>query len=742
MHLTNKKIHMVGIGGIGMSGLAFLLCEMGCKVSGSDIIENSIMEKLRRKGITITIGHNGRHLKGQELCVYSSSIRMDNPELLAAKSGKIPVISRSELLKMVMDKNERIIGVTGTHGKTTITAMASLMLEKAGFDPSVLIGGESPHFSGNAKLGKERTIVAEVDESDGRFVILKGVTHLIVPNLEREHPEHYRDERHLVDTFGNFLGRLSPGSVLFYGMESRNLRKLTKSYKGKTISFGLSGETDVYAAGIKAKAFGTIFDCFYKKGKLGRFTINIPGTHNVLNALAVISLGIQLKIDTGRIKRALASYKGVKRRFEVTGELNGAKIVEDYAHHPTEIKATISAACSLKPRRLIVVFQPHRYTRTKLFYKEFAGSFTGADEVILTDIYSAAESSIKGATSGSIYKIMAKDTSRPVKLLKKDAIPRYLSLKAKKGDLVLVLGAGDIGKIAHEMGFPKIKGSVIFNEPLFKHTTFRVGGPCRIWVKAENEPSLKKVLVFAKSEQKKTLIIGGGSNILAKDEGFNGIAIHMRGRRFKNITFFGTGVTAGSGVTLSRLIDLACKKGLAGMEGLVGIPGTVGGAIFMNSAYTQKISDCLKEVKVMDMATGEIKIIKRKDLRFGYRHSNLEGYIILEAQFRLRRGKKELLVKRKKDLLEIRKAEQPLGYFSAGCIFRNPKGSISAARYIDTSGLKGKRVGGAEISRIHANFIINLKNAKADDILRLIELMRKRVKSRFNVDLVPEVKIV
>ncbi len=736
-----SKIHMVGIGGIGMSGLSFLLAEMGCKVSGSDIEENSIIKRLRRKGVLVNIGHDGSHVKGKDLVVYSSSIPKSNPELVAAKSRKMPVISRTELLKMLMDKNKRIVAVTGTHGKTTITAMASLMLEEAGFDPTVLIGGESPHFGGNAKLGKSETLVAEVDESDGRFVIMRP-THIIMPNLEKEHVEHYKDEAHLVDTFRRFLNAQSAKSIFFYAIEDRNLRKIAASYKGKTFSFGFSKKADVYAASVEQDAFKSAFDCFWKKRKVGRFTINIQGVHNVLNALAVISLGIELKVDTSTIKHALASYKGVKRRFELIGELNGAKIVEDYAHHPTEIRATISAARSLKPRRLIAVFQPHRYTRTKSFYKEFSDSFAGANEVILTDVYSAMEDSISGATSRSIYDIMAKKNNPlPVKLLEKVAIPRYLSIKAKNGDLVLILGAGDIGKIAQEVRFPKIKGRAIFNEPLFKHTTFRVGGPSGIWVEPEDETALKKILTFAKSKRKKTLIIGKGSNILAEEGGFNGIAIHLGGG-FKNITFSGTKVTAGAGAMLSHLVDLACKKGLKGMEGLVGIPGTVGGAVFMNSGYRQKISDSLREVRVMDRTDGSIRIIKRKNFRFGYRYSNLDRYIILEAQFRLRAGKKEILLQRKKALLEIKKREQPLGSFSAGCVFRNPKGKISAARYIDMSGLKGKRIGNAEVSRTHANFIINLKNAKAGDISRLIGFIRRRVKSEFSVDLIPEIVIL
>ena len=445
-----KKIHMVGIGGIGMSGLAFILIEMKTKITGSDIEENNLIKKLRLMGAIINIGHSSSHIKDQDLVVYSSSIRPDNPELVAAANKKIPVISRIELLKRLMERNKKVVAITGTHGKTTITAMASLVMEEAGLDPTVLIGGESPHFGGNAKIGKTKTLVTEVDESDGRFVILRP-THIIIPNLEREHVEHYRDEAHIVDTFRQFLTLQSKESLLFYRIEDPNLQKIVSFHRGKSVSFGFSQDADIYADNVKIGIFKVEFDAFHRKKKLARFTINIPGVHNVLNALAVISLGIEMGIKTDAIKRALTSYKGVKRRFEVIGEVNGARVVEDYAHHPTEIKATITAAYSLKPRRLITVFQPHRYTRTKSFYKEFSVSFAGSDEVILTDVYAATEDKIKGVTTKDIYDIMAKDKTTPVKLLQKDKIPPYLSKKVKSGDIILILGAGDIGRTAHEV---------------------------------------------------------------------------------------------------------------------------------------------------------------------------------------------------------------------------------------------------------------------------------------------------
>lgn len=433
-----------------MSGLAFLLSGMGCEVSGSDIEENAIIKKLRKKGIAVNIGHAASLFCAPDIVVYSSSIRMNNPELASAKKRGIPAIPRMELLKMLMDGYKQRIAVLGTHGKTTITAMASLLAEKGGLDPTILIGGESPHFNGNAKLGKAGTFIAEADESDGRFIILEP-THIIMPNLEWEHAEYYSDEGRLLSVFKKFMGAQPAKTRFFYRIEDANLRALARIKKGKAVSFGFSERADVYASNIKIGERKIEFDCFYKRKKIGLFVLNIPGVHNVINALAVISLALELGIGANTIRKAIASYKNAARRFEVIGDLKGVRVVEDYAHHPTEIRAVISAAHSTAPKRIIAVFQPHRYTRTKSFCGEFSRAFGGSDEVILTDVYSASEDRIKGADAKSIYNSMRENKSAPVRLMAKDRIPGYIFGRRKPGDLVLVLGAGDIWKTGREL---------------------------------------------------------------------------------------------------------------------------------------------------------------------------------------------------------------------------------------------------------------------------------------------------
>jgi len=287
----------------------------------------------------------------------------------------------------------------------------------------------------------------------------------------------------------------------------------------------------------------------------------------------------------------------------------------------------------------------------------------------------------------------------------------------------------------NNISFPKIKGKVVFDEPLSRHTTFRVGGRCMAWCVPESEKDLKCILNFARKKKKKIFLMGMGSNVLCGDNGFKGFVAHLGHENFRKIIFSGNKIISGAGVSLNYLIDFLCRKGHSGLEGLAGIPGSLGGAIYMNAGYKGNISDSLESVRVMDKKNLRVRDIKKKNIAFGYRHSNLSGYIILEGTFRLKREDKKTLLKRKKEYMKMRKREQPAGLPNAGCVFKNPEQNIPAALLIEMLGLKGKRIGGAEVSMKHANFIINAKNAKAADIKRLIDLIRKKVKSNFHMNL-------
>ena len=439
-----KHIHMIGIGGIGMSGLARIFADRGLKITGSDLKNNRLIEKLRKRGCDIRIGH-GKIYGTPGAVVRSFIIKDNNPEVIQAGIRNIPVLERSELLKELFESKARSVAVTGTHGKTTTTAMISCIFDKAGLDPTVLIGGEVDYFDGNARSGKGDILVSEVDESDGYLPKISS-QHAIITNIEKEHMEYYKDMRNLLEAFKGFIHKRRNG-VIFYNKDDSNLRRLTDGYKGKRISFGSSGNCDFYPRSIKENGLSQEFICFKKKKKLGNVCINIPGRHNVFNALAAISCGLEFGLEFDKMRDILSTFKGVKRRFEIKAAVNDIILVEDYAHHPTEIKAVIGAASKLNRKRVIVIFQPHRFTRTAYLEKEFSKAFKDADELILTDIYPASEDPIQGVSINNIHNGVEKEGLRLVKTLPKDEIAPYLKKIVKSQDIILVLGAGDINGI-------------------------------------------------------------------------------------------------------------------------------------------------------------------------------------------------------------------------------------------------------------------------------------------------------
>ena len=521
---------------------------------------------------------------------------------------------------------------------------------------------------------------------------------------------------------------------------------------GKKLDFGFSSECMLRAYKIKLDTEGSTFRIIYKGYDYGKFRLNIPGMHNVTNVLSVILLGIEMGLDFDTINRTLLDYKGVKRRFERKAFINGVCIIEDYAHHPTELKATIKTAQGLGFERIISVFQPHRYTRTKHFSDEFSKSFTGCHEVILTDVYSASEKKLRGVSTENIYDMMARCKSPATRNLEKSAISLYLSLMLRRGDLVLILGAGDIGEIIpeiinnlkrmsnHNLLESGFKGRIIFNEPLSMHTTFAIGGPCRIFIEPHDIADLRIVLRFIRMNKMRYYILGNGSNVLVEDKGFEGAIIHPGGE-FEKIKFSKDGIQAGCAVQLSELIRRAADEGLGGMECFMGIPATVGGAVFMNAGGVCRISEFVKEIKVMDK-DGKIIRLRNKKIKFDYRYSGLEKYIILEVTFCLEKKPRDVILNEINKYLYHKKMTQPIGRKSAGCIFKNPYHIHHAGKLIELCGLKGKRIGGAEVSKTHANFIVNSKNASARDVIELIRLIKRNVKHKFKIELEPEVKII
>jgi UDP-N-acetylmuramate--alanine ligase len=447
-----KHIHLVGIGGIGMSGIAELLLNLGYTVSGSDIKSTEVTAHLSDLGGSVFLGHSPRNIRGADVVVFSSAVRNDNPELIEARQNAIPVIPRAEMLAELM-RLKYGIAIAGSHGKTTTTSMIASILTKGGLDPTVVIGGRLNIWGGsNARLGNSDFLVAEADESDGSFLALSPSI-AVITNIDREHIDFYQSMNNLRETFVNFINK-----VPFYGrailcLDDSEVQGLLPRLKKSYLTYGLTPQSDLRADEVSKEGLSTHFIVYLRDKVAGKATISTPGDHNVLNALAAIGVGIELEIDFELIKEGLKDFGGLARRFEIKDEKNGILFLDDYGHHPTEIVKTIGAAKECWPhRRLVVVFQPHRYTRTKDLYDKFVVSFNQADYLIITPLYGAGEEPLPGVDSEFLYRGIRDHGHRAITLCanKEESISHLLT-ELNPGDVVLTLGAGDIHFVGTEL---------------------------------------------------------------------------------------------------------------------------------------------------------------------------------------------------------------------------------------------------------------------------------------------------
>ncbi|MDP2905671.1 MAG: UDP-N-acetylmuramate--L-alanine ligase [Candidatus Omnitrophota bacterium] len=444
------RYHFIGIGGIGMSGIARLLLHRGAQVSGSDLKNTPITDELRDAGARIFIGHNAENVRGAAVAVYSSAIGSDNPEIAQAKISGVPLIKRAEALSLLM-KDKSVITVSGSHGKTTTTSLVSFLLLEAGLDPTVAVGGILKNIGANVRFGRGGFFVAEADESDGSFLYYRP-DYSIITNIDREHLDYYGTFELELEAFGEFMDKTPAQGCLICCGDDPNLRLLLASRKQKHIFFGLKKDNDIYAGQICFQGLSSEFDCFYRGKLIGRFELALGGEHNISNALSVVALGLELGIDIAFIKNALSGYKGAGRRLEVKYQGVGLMVIDDYAHHPSEIRATLEAAKKLAHKRMIVIFQPHRYTRTKLLLDDFAGAFDAADCLVITDIYPAGELPLEGVSAKGIFdKIRERSGQKEVSYLAIDKIRPHILAMLEPGDLVMTLGAGDITKVGDEL---------------------------------------------------------------------------------------------------------------------------------------------------------------------------------------------------------------------------------------------------------------------------------------------------
>lgn len=443
------RIHMVGIGGTGMCGIAEVLLNLGYQVSGSDLQENEATARLARLGARIYLGHSADNVKEADVVVISSAIREDNVEVVKAKALKIPVIPRAEMLAELM-RMKYGIAVAGAHGKTTTTSMTALVLEAGGYDPTIIVGGRLNTIGSNAKLGEGDFIVAEADESDRSFLYLSPFI-AVLTNIDEEHLDHYGNLDEIKKTFINFANKVPFYCPVILCLDDPNLQSIIPAIERKIITYGFSPQADIQARDFTFAEFSSTSTLYAYGKKLGRLKLNVPGKHNILNAMAATAVGLDLEISPKTILKALEEYTGTGRRFELKKVVNDIMIIEDYAHHPTEIKATLEAARTGWNRRLVVVFQPHRYTRLARLMNDFATSFNQADVLVITEIYPAGEDPIEGVNGRALFEEIQKFGHKNVSFepVLANVPARLASILAPK-DILLVLGAGNVNRIIPE----------------------------------------------------------------------------------------------------------------------------------------------------------------------------------------------------------------------------------------------------------------------------------------------------
>jgi UDP-N-acetylmuramate--alanine ligase len=450
-----QHVHLVGIGGIGMSGIAEVLINLGFRVSGSDQKRSGVTDRLQQMGIEFFEGHSADNVGHPHVVVRSTAVRDDNPEIVQANQRSIPVIPRAEMLAELMRLKPHTVAVAGSHGKTTTTSMVATVLGHAGLDPTMVVGGVVGAFGSNAHLGTSDLMVVEADESDRSFLMLTP-TIAVVTNIDREHMDYYHDMDDVRQCFASFVNK-----VPFYGssvlcLDDPNVQAIVPLLERRRMTYGLSAQADVSAHGIRHdNNFGSSFSVWRGTDVVGEMSLRVPGVHNVYNALAAIAVGFELEVPFEKIAEGLASFTGAGRRFQAKGEVNGILVVDDYGHHPTEIRATLAAAkLGSGGRRIVVLFQPHRYTRTHDLMQEFARSFNNADVLFLTDIYAASEDPIEGVTaealSAAIKRFGHKDVNYVGTL--ENAAPALVE-RIQPGDLVLTLGAGTVNRVSEQLLF-------------------------------------------------------------------------------------------------------------------------------------------------------------------------------------------------------------------------------------------------------------------------------------------------
>jgi len=746
---ARHKIYLVGVAGSGMSGLAALLLELGHEVSGSDKATTQETDRLQRLGLHFHGQHRSEDARAADLIIFSSAIKPDNAVLAGARDAGKPVLRRAEALAAIM-RGKRGILIAGMHGKTTTSAMTAHVLREGGLHPSHYVGAEIPILGTNAHWDpRGEYFVAEGDESDGTLRYFHP-EHALILNIEEEHLDFYADLAAIEKVFAQLIEQTS--GAVFYNADDENTTRLCRS-RPRAVSYGFSDNADYRGADIELRDFTSVFCVYHRGQQLGEAVLNVPGRHNVHNAIGVIAVATELGISFEKIAASLGKFSQARRRFEIKYSSERFLLVDDYAHHPTEIRATLKTAKSTGRKRVLTMFQPHRYSRTKALRREFGRAFDDADRIVVTDVYAASEAAIPGISGQTIAdEIVAHGHGGVSYQPHLEWMHRDVGNMLDPGDLVLSLGAGNIHEqlsilAADLVVAEKLKeivgeeGDVRLYEPLSKHTTLRVGGPAQFWVEPRNENAFGELIRFSRQEDLPLFVIGRGSNLLVRDGGIRGVVVHPCGGDFDKIDINGTEITAGVGAKLKEIAYAGRSAGIGGLEWMEGIPGAVGGGLRMNAgAMGAQTFENVVGVRYLD-AEGISHTKSRDELDVRYRNFPLlEKNFAVSATFRGHAASRDEIERRLEESQEKRRTSQPIAK-SAGCIFKNTD-SIPAGKLVDELGLKNARVGKARVSEVHGNFIVNDGGATAADMLELIDQIKSAARAKRGIELETEVQVV
>ena len=778
--LPPGRVHIMGICGVGAAGIAWMLHLRGWKVSGCDRhVPPTLGRFFARNGIAVLQDHDPTHLADCDVLVHSAAIHADEPELALARAGGMPVLSRGECLAGWVS-GLRSVAVCGTHGKTTSACFATRILQCVGRKPLWCLGGYTPRLLTNAgprhgelagNLPHDQIAVAEADESDGSLAYERPAVTLIT-NIELDHLDHFRGAEDLERCFADVVGNTREGVAVC--ADAPWAMRVAARARTPVLTFGLSPDATLRAEGLRCAAESTAFTLWHGAERLGAVTLPVPGQHNVRNALGAMAACLLLGLDAHALAKALplACAELPKRRFQwVTARDAPVRVVVDYAHHPTEIQAMLSVARLQKPRRLRVVFQPHRYSRTRKLLDAFVSAFDGVDECVLLPVYAAGEARAAGCESHVLYAAMRAHAPDRRILLARDAdeVTDYLARTAAAGDLILAVGAGDVVGVGQALAarlpggpgpadpdappappapretafaclsrlFPE-EVDLFPDEPLARHTLFRVGGTAELFAIPADIPALSALCAVCKARGIPLRFHGGGANSWFSDLGLPGVLCALQGPDFEGFVREGERVTVGAGLAGPALLARLERAGLSGLEFMQGIPGTVGGWARMNAgAHGHALWERVVEVRSV-LTDGQLRHIPARAFQVGYRAVHgLSGMAIIAVTFRLEASTPEAV--RAARAAFAAKRTDLAGLRCCGSLFRNPPG-LSVGATLDKLGAKGWRVGGAVVSDRHANVIAAEEGCTASDLLALMERLREAFANATGVIPQPEVQ--